>query len=154
VTNLKDAANPEVYETPIDLWRNDGWTDYSHHVNVDDNGIAWTSGRGGIRGYATSGRHRDPYTDRVRTATPWKPVLAAGGGVEGTNQPVRFMHNSERPVDGSVRASDVAAGDVVIGTERTSPGRAGRAGGSCSRTCPIPTGASRPPTRRPSSPTG
>ena len=25
-------------------------------------------GRGGIRGYATSGRHRDPYQDRMRTA--------------------------------------------------------------------------------------
>lgn len=117
VTNLKDPANPTVHEKPIDLWRNDGATDYSHDVNVDDRGIAWVSGRGGIRGYATSGKHRDPYTDRVRPAKPWDPVLVAGGGVGGTNQPVMFMHNSERPTDGTVTASGVKAGDVLIGTE-------------------------------------
>ncbi len=118
VTDLRDPANPKVFDRPIDLWRNDGATDYSHDVQVDDRGIAWTSGRGGILGYATSGWHRDPYTDTSRRATPWDPILVAGGGLAGVNQPeTDFMHNSVRPVDGSTRARGVKKGNVLIGTE-------------------------------------
>jgi hypothetical protein len=72
-----------VFSEPIDLWRNDGLTDYSHDVDVDENGIAWTSGRGGLLGYATKGRWRDPRTDTMRNARPWDPILIAGGGIEG-----------------------------------------------------------------------
>jgi hypothetical protein len=118
VTDLRNPYKPKVYHQPIDLWRNDGATDYSHDVNVDDHGIAWTSGRGGILGYATKGIWRDPYTDRRRRARPWNPVLVAGGGVGGVNQPqTDFMHNSLRPVDGSTRAKGVRRGGVLIGTE-------------------------------------
>jgi len=117
VTDLTDPSNPVVHNDPIDLWRNDGYTDYSHDVNVDDQGIAWVSGRGGIRGWATDGLHLDPYTDQVREATPFNPVLVAGGGVGGTAQPVMFMHNSERPTSGAVKASGVADGNVLVGTE-------------------------------------
>jgi hypothetical protein len=117
VTDLTDASNPVVSNDPIDLWRNDGYTDYSHDVNVDDQGIAWVSGRGGIRGWATDGLHLDPYTDQVREATPFNPVLVAGGGVGGTAQPVMFMHNSERPTSGAVKAAGVADGNVLVGTE-------------------------------------
>ena len=118
VTDLSNPARPRVFDQPIDLWRNDGATDYSHDVQVDDEGIAWTSGRGGILGYATSGRHRDPYTNRRRTARPWNPVLVAGGGVAGVAQPqTDFMHNSTRPTDGSTRARGVEKGNVLIGTE-------------------------------------
>ena len=117
VTDLRKPSKPHVFKNPIDLWRNDGLTDYSHDVNVDARGVAWVSGRGGIRGYATSGDWRDPYTDEVRAAKPWNPVLIAGGGVGGTNQPVMFMHNSERPTDGTVNATGVAPGNVLIGTE-------------------------------------
>jgi hypothetical protein len=118
VTDLRNPAKPKVFDKPIDLWRNDGATDYSHDVQVDDHGIAWVSGRGGILGYATHGRHRDPYTDRVRSARAWNPVLIPGGGVGGVNQPqTDFMHNSVRPVDGATRASGVRRGNVLIGTE-------------------------------------
>ncbi|MGH3994027.1 MAG: hypothetical protein ACRDSN_16400, partial [Pseudonocardiaceae bacterium] len=118
VTDLRNPYKPKVHRKPIDLYRNDGATDYSHDVNVDDQGIAWTSGRGGILGYATSGKWRDPYTDRKRRAKPWKPVLVAGGGVGGVNQPqTGFMHNSLRPVDGSTQAKGVRNGGVLIGTE-------------------------------------
>ena len=75
------------------------------------------SGRGGIRGYATDGYHRDPYLNRYRKATPFEPMLVAGGGVAGTAQPVMLMHNSGRPTDGSVRASGVKRGNVLVGTE-------------------------------------
>ena len=105
VTDLRNPNDPKVSDEPVDLWRNDGYTDYSHDVDEDDQGIAWVSGRGGIRGYATSGRHRDPYQNRVRRATPFDPILVAGGGVAGTAQPVMLMHNSGRPTDGSVQAA-------------------------------------------------
>ena len=117
VTDLRNPNRPAVSDQPIDLWRNDGYTDYSHDVDEDAQGIAWVSGRGGVRGYATSGRHRDPYQNRVRRATPFDPVLVAGGGVGGTAQPVMLMHNSGRPTDGSVRASGIKKGNVLVGTE-------------------------------------
>jgi hypothetical protein len=117
VTDLTNPAKPEVSDQPIDLWRNDGYTDYSHDVDEDAQGIAWVSGRGGIRGYATSGYHRDPYQNRWRRATPFDPILVAGGGVEGTAEPVMLMHNSGRPTDGSVRAPGVKKGNVLVGTE-------------------------------------
>jgi hypothetical protein len=117
VTDLTDPEHPQVSDQPIDIWRNDSYTDYSHDVNVDDQGIAWISGRGGIRGYATKGRWRDPYQNRTREADPFNPILVAGGGVSGTRQDVMFMHNSWRPTDGSVRASGIKKGNVMIGTE-------------------------------------
>jgi hypothetical protein len=122
VTNLKDPAHPEVYPHPIDLGRNDGLTDYSHDVDVDGNGIAWVSGRGGLTGYATHGRWRDPKTNKVRTAKPWNPVLVAGGGIPGGDAGVAqpqtdFIHNSNRPTDGGVRASGVDDGNVALMTE-------------------------------------
>jgi hypothetical protein len=117
VTDLRDPRHPRVSDQPIDLWRNDGLTDYSHDVDEDDNGIAWVSGRGGIRGYATKGRYRDPYQNRVRRASPFDPILVAGGGVAGTAQPVMFMHNSGRPTDGGTRATGVKKGNILIGTE-------------------------------------
>ena len=64
VTDLTNPLHPDVSDQPVDVWRNDKYTDYSHDVDEDDQGIAWVSGRGGIRGYATSGRHRDPYLNR------------------------------------------------------------------------------------------
>jgi hypothetical protein len=118
VTDLRNPARPRVFGQPIDLWRNDGLTDYSHDVQVDANGIAWVSGRGGIRGFATKGRWRDPFMNIVREAEPWDPILVAGGFPAGVNQPgAGFMHNSLRPLDGSTTASGVRKGNVLIGTE-------------------------------------
>jgi hypothetical protein len=122
VTDLRNPAHPKVYPQPIDLGRNDGITDYSHDVNVDAKGVAWVSGRGGLTGYATSGRWRDPKTDRMRKAKPWDPVLVAGGGVPGGDAGVAqpqtdFIHNSARPLDGKVRASGVENGNVALMTE-------------------------------------
>ena len=117
VVDLRNPSKPVVSDQPVDLWRNDGYTDCSHDVDEDDEGIAWVSGRGGIRGYATSGKHRDSYPNQVRQATPFDPVLVAGGGVAGTAQPVMLMHNSGRPTDGSVKASGVKKGNILVGTE-------------------------------------
>jgi hypothetical protein len=122
VTDLRDASHPKVFPNPIDLGRNDGATDYSHDVDVDDQGFAWVSGRGGLLGYATRGRWRDPKTDAQRQATPWDPVLVAGGGIEGgptgVAQPqTDFIHNSNRPDGRYVRADGVPKGNVVLATE-------------------------------------
>jgi hypothetical protein len=117
VTDLRNPAKPVVSDEPVDLWRNDGYTDYSHDVDEDEQGIAWVSGRGGIRGYATSGVHRDPYQNRWRRASPFDPILVAGGGVAGTARSTMLMHNSGRPTDDSVRASGVKRGNVMVGTE-------------------------------------
>ena len=110
VTDLRDPAHPHVFKNPIDLKRNDGLTDYSHDVDVDGHGFAWVSGRGGLLGYATKGRWRDPRTDHVREAHPWDPILVAGGGIPGGDDGVAqpetdFIHNATRPVGGDVRAA-------------------------------------------------
>jgi hypothetical protein len=122
VTDLSNPANPKVYPDPIDLGRNDGLTDYSHDVKQYAQGIAWTSGRGGLLGYAVHGKWRDPKTDQRRKATPVNPILVAGGGIEGGPNGVAqpqtdFIHNSTRPTDRSVRADGVPKGNVVIATE-------------------------------------
>jgi hypothetical protein len=122
VTNLKDAVHPETYPQPIDLRRNDGLTDYSHDVDVDPRGFAWVSGRGGLTGYATRGRWRDPRTGKVRTAKPWDPVLVAGGGLPGGDDGVAqpqtdFIHNSTRPLNGEVQAAGVDSDNIVLMTE-------------------------------------
>jgi hypothetical protein len=122
VTDLTNPAHPRVFPKPIDLGRNDGFTDYSHDVDVDARGIAWTSGRGGLLGYATRGRWRDPKTNAMRVAKPWDPILVAGGGIEGGADGVAqpqtdFIHNSARPLEGSVHATGVARGNVVLMTE-------------------------------------
>jgi hypothetical protein len=129
VTDLRNPSKPRVFGNPIDLWRNDQVTDYSHDVQVDENGIAWVSGRGGIRGYATEGRYRDPLTNFVREAEPWDPILVAGGGVAGVNHPeTMFMHNSERPTGSDIRAAGVARGNVLIGTEEDFDGTCAQMG--------------------------
>lgn len=112
-TDLRDAANPKPCPKPIDLGRNDGVTDYAHDVQVDAAGIAWVSGRGGVRGYWTSGRHRDPRTGKTATADGCNPIPYGGGGTSiGRDGPL--MHNALRnpkyPVDGR-------RGDLLIGTE-------------------------------------
>ena len=96
VTDLTDPANPRVSDLPIDLYRNDGYSDYSHDVDEDARGIAWVAGRGGIRGYATRGRHRDPYLNRVRRATPFEPILVAGGGLQWDVPPARERRRRRR----------------------------------------------------------
>ena len=118
VTDMRDPYDPHVYGNAIDLYRNDGITDYSHDVQVDADGIAWSSGRGGVRGFATSGRHRDPSTNNVRTASPWDPILVAGGGVDGVSTPEQMvMHNSARPLDNGTLARGVKPGNVLVSTE-------------------------------------
>ena len=44
------------------MLRNNNHTAYTHSADVDQNGIVWTSGFGGVRGFYTNGKHLDPTT--------------------------------------------------------------------------------------------
>jgi hypothetical protein len=119
VTDMRDPRNPKVNPIPIDTARNDGRTDYAHDVQVDDAGVAWVSGRGGVRGYWTKGRHFDPLLGADRVATADDPIPYAGGGLEETVFPTRtssrFIHNAERPLGPD--APDPKYGNLIYATE-------------------------------------
>jgi hypothetical protein len=97
VTDIRDPKYPVTAPLAVDLFRNDGVTDYSHDVQVDGEGIAWVSGRGGVRGYWTEGTHVDPRTNVQRVATAIDPIPYAGGEFDHTGAPSEFMHNAFRP---------------------------------------------------------
>jgi hypothetical protein len=102
VTDIRDPRNPSTFPDPVDIERNNGITDYAHDVQVDNAGVAWVSGRGGVRGYWTEGRHWDPVEERYRVARAWDPIpYAGGGGPEAwANTGPAVVHNAERPIDG------------------------------------------------------
>jgi hypothetical protein len=112
-TDMRNPAMPVACPTPIDLGRNDGVTDYAHDVQVDPRGIAWVSGRGGVRGYWTSGKHKDPVDGKVKEATGCAPVPYAGGGT-ALGKTSGLMHNSWRNPSLKV---DGRRGDVLAVTE-------------------------------------
>jgi hypothetical protein len=123
VTDLSDPRNPRGYPMdPVDLFRRDGATAYSHDVQVDDMGIAWVSGDGGTRGYWTDGRHWDPLEGQKRTATPLDPIPYAGGGLPEsiTADPTGgFEHNAWRPVGKNAPRGDARyrKGELLLATE-------------------------------------
>jgi len=100
-TDVSDPTSPKPCPEPIDTGRNDGVTDYAHDVQVDSRGVAWVSGGGGVRGYWTSGQHRNPLTGKVETATACKPIPYGGSGTPSDKTPSRFMHNAFRDPNGA-----------------------------------------------------
>jgi hypothetical protein len=123
VTDLRNAASPVAYPMdPVDLFRRDGFTAYSHDVQVDAAGIAWVSGDGGTRGYYTSGWHYDSFDQRKRTATPLDPIPYAGGGLPSSvvgDENGGFEHNAWRPVGRSAPKGDsrYRKGELMLATE-------------------------------------
>jgi hypothetical protein len=123
VTDLRDPRHPVGHTMdPIDLFRRDGETAYSHDVQVDDMGIAWVSGDGGTRGYWTDGRHRDPLQGRTRSATPLDPIPYGGGGLpESITKDTTggFEHNAWRPVGKNAPRGDARyrKGQLLLATE-------------------------------------
>ena len=123
VTDLSNPRKPHAFPmNPVDLFRRDGVTAYSHDVQVDDAGIAWVSGDGGTRGYWTQGRHYDPVEGRTRAATALEPIPYAGGGLaqaETNDATGGFEHNAWRPVGGSAPRGDARyrRGELLLATE-------------------------------------
>jgi hypothetical protein len=88
----------------------------SHDVFWDPSGVAWVSGDGGVWGYWTRGRHRDPRTGRIRSATGCDPIPHAGGQSPESATPGRYIHNASRNL--GMRASRTAPrGTVLLATE-------------------------------------
>jgi hypothetical protein len=120
VTDLRNPKDPRGYPMdPVDLFRRDGATAYSHDVQVDDMGIAWVSGDGGTRGYWTEGRHYDPLKGRKRTATALDPIPYAGGGLPASvtgDATGGFEHNAWRPV-GKAAPRRYRDGGYLLATE-------------------------------------
>jgi hypothetical protein len=123
VTDLRDPRHPRGHTMdPVDLFRRDQVTAYSHDVQVDDIGVAWVSGDGGTRGYWTEGRHWDPVDGVKRWATPLDPIPYAGGGLpqsvtaDGTGG---FEHNAWRPVGKNAPRGDrrYRDGELLLATE-------------------------------------
>ena len=121
VTDIRDPRNPKTSPQPVDLFRDDGTTAYSHDVQVDSAGIAWVSGAGGVRGYWTEGRHFDPLQGVRREASATDPVPYAGGRFSEEDTPDGFMHNSERPVGKTLadgpRPGAEKPGSLIMATE-------------------------------------
>ena len=123
VTDIRDPEKPFTHPVPLVTEQNDGVTDYAHDVQVDADGIAWVSARGGVYGYHTTGTHTDPLTGEERTATPVDPVPFAGGTLEGEDASGGLIHNSSRPVGdeadqgADLEASGFAEGELVYATD-------------------------------------
>src|SRR3954451_2712559 len=95
-TDVTDPMDPKPCPAPIDTDHDDGASGYVHDVQVDKQGVAWVTGQGGVRGYWTEGRHRNPLSGKVETATGCTPIPFAGAGSPETATTSRFMHNSWR----------------------------------------------------------
>ncbi len=123
VTDLSNPKKPQAHPMkPVDLFRRDGVTAYSHDVQVDDAGIAWVSGDGGTRGYWTDGRHFDPLQGRARQATALDPIPYAGGGLPASvtgDETGGFEHNAWRPVGRRAPGDDprYRRGELLLATE-------------------------------------
>jgi hypothetical protein len=123
VTDLSNPRSPRAFPMdPVDLFRRDGATAYSHDVQVDDAGIAWVSGDGGTRGYWTEGRHFDPLEGERRRATPLDPIPYAGGGLPMSvtgDATGGFEHNAWRPVGRDAPDGDrrYRRGELLLATE-------------------------------------
>ncbi|WP_121252145.1 hypothetical protein [Solirubrobacter pauli] len=148
VTDVRDVKHPYTYAKPVDMGRNNNKTAYTHSVDVDQNGLAWTSGFGGIRGYYTNGKHKDPTTGVERQATATDPVPYAGGGVPTLETPEQYAqvsvehnsyHRTQAASDTSPATITTAAGRTInktdlqyvtqentVGCDSTSGGGAGR----------------------------
>jgi putative cell wall-binding protein len=123
VTDVRDPERPFTHPMPLLEGQNDGTTDYAHDVQVDADGLAWVSSRGGVYGFHTSGTHVDPLTGEERVATPADPVPFAGGTLEGEDTSGGVIHNSYRPVGAEAHlgadlaASGFAEGELVYATD-------------------------------------
>jgi hypothetical protein len=122
VTDVRDPLHPYTYAEPVDTKRNNNTTAYTHSVDVDQHGIAWTSGFGGVRGYYTHGLRYDPVLKTERYATAFNPVPYAGGSVPSLETPQQYAqvslehnsyHRTQAASDKSPKTVTTASGRVL-----------------------------------------
>lgn len=120
--DMRDPAKPVQCPHAIAADLNDGQTDYTHDVQVDDNGVAWVSGSGAVKGYWVNGTHRNAKTGVTQKATGCDPVPYAGGGTELGTLKGRggVMHNSYHP---SYLKNAVIATEEVTGADCRGSGK-------------------------------
>ena len=121
VTDVRDPLHPYTYAQPVDMKRNNNTTAYTHSVDVDQNGIAWTSGFGGIRGWYTSGLHHDPLLNVDRYASAYDPVAYAGGSVDTGETGNAYATNTleHNSFHRTQAASDTSSKTVTTASGRT-----------------------------------
>src|SRR3954470_13171962 len=121
VTDVRDPLHPYTYAKPVDTGRNNNTTAYTHSVDVDQSGIAWTSGFGGIRGYYTSGLHHDPVLNVDRYASAYDPVPYAGGSVDTNETGNAYATNTleHNSYHRSQAASDTSPKTITTASGRT-----------------------------------
>src|SRR3954471_12488052 len=121
VTDVRDPLHPYTYAQPVDMKRNSNTTAYTHSVDVDQNGLAWTSGFGGIRGYYTSGLHHDPVLNVDRYASAYDPVPYAGGSVDTNETGNAYATNTleHNSYHRSQAASDTSPKTITTASGRT-----------------------------------
>jgi hypothetical protein len=119
VTDVRDPLHPYTYANPVDMKRNNNTTAYTHSADVDQHGIIWTSGFGGVRGFFTHGRHWDPVQGVDRYATATDPIPYAGGSVHSNDPSFAtsiLEHNSFHVTQDT---SDPTASTVTAADGRT-----------------------------------
>src|SRR4051794_2594020 len=126
VTDVRDPLHPYTYANPVDTKRNNNTTAYTHSVDVDQDGIAWTSGFGGVRGFYTNGFHHDVVKNVDRYATATDPVPYAGGGVPSLEAPADYAafslehnsyHRTQAASDKSPKTVTTTSGRVLNKTD-------------------------------------
>ena len=126
VTDVRDPDHPYTYAKPVDIKRNNNTTAYTHSVDVDQDGLAWTSGFGGMRGYYTNGMHNDRATNTDRYATATDPIPYAGGGVPSLESEAQYAqisvehnsyHRTQAASDKSPKTVTTATGRVINKTD-------------------------------------
>ncbi len=124
VTDVRDINHPYTYTQAVDTNRNDGVTAYVHSADVDRNGVVWTSGYGGVRGYWTEGKHYDPVAKVDRWATATNPIPYAGGGIPNALAS-GIAHNAYHV---TTALGAYAKGDVIVVTEEANTSNCTNAG--------------------------
>jgi hypothetical protein len=130
VTDVRDVDHPYTYAQPVDMNRNNGVTDYTHSADVDANGVVWTSGFGGVRGFWTQGKHYDPVQKVDRWATAYDPIPYAGGTVPSVDLNNQVDHNAYHPLQ---QIGDTKKGDLLFITQENTVNCTSTSGGGAGK---------------------
>jgi hypothetical protein len=130
VTDVRDVDHPYTYANAVDMNRNNGQTDYTHSADVDQNGVVWTSGFGGVRGYWTEGTHEDPVRKIRRKATAFDPIPYGGGTTPSVDLNNQVDHNAYHATQA---LGDYKKGDLLFITQENTVNCTSTSGGGAGK---------------------